>query len=283
MYHKILRRLMSHPQSAITLLRNMTKRFKKCCPFCGILNHLEIHHTDRRGILTYRCTLCGKTFSELYGTIFYRSKIPLWKWCYALCRWASSTGSISSAEIGRELGLSHPAAWKMMMKIRKELAKYISKEQLKDVVEADEAWFGKKENQDIIFGLVERKKRRLKLYSIPNVKEETLYPLVKKHVEKESRFMTDQRVSYAATSIYYHHQTVNHSKKEFAREDVHTNTIEQIWGWIKGIIRTIHHGISKKYRAFYLAQFIFRYENETTSQLFFNSLWKIFSPMYCLI
>ncbi|OGJ55319.1 hypothetical protein A2483_01610 [Candidatus Peregrinibacteria bacterium RIFOXYC2_FULL_33_13] len=44
---------------------------------------------------------------------------------------------------------------------------------------------------------------------------------------------------------------------------------------LKGIIRTIHHGISKKYRKYYFAQYIFKYENILSSNLFYNVLWNI--------
>jgi len=104
---------------------------------------------------------------------------------------------------------------------------------------------GRKKNQDIIQGIVERDGRKLRLMTVPNVKEATLYPHIEENVVYGSRLLTDQRNTYAITGIYYHHQTVNHSIKEFARGDVHTNTIEQIRGWIKGVVRTIHHGVSK--------------------------------------
>lgn len=172
----------------------------------------------------------------------------------------------------------------MLTKIRKELLKTKDYSELKDFVESDEAWFGKKDNQQIVLGMIERNNRKLRLFIIPNVKEKTLYPYIKKFVKKGSCFYTDSRISYAFTSINYHHQVTNHSKGEFARNgQIHSNTIEQIWGDIKGIIRTIHHGISKKYRQLYFAEYIFKYENKHSSNLFFNLLCQLFSPMYCII
>jgi len=213
--------------------------------------------------------------------------VPLHKWLHLIILWINSTGSISAAEGARNIGISHVSTWRMLMKIRKEFSGSISKNLLEGLTEADEAWFGKRDNQDIVMGIVQRSRnkvgRRLRLFTIPNVKEKTLYPLIRQNVKEKSRLFTDSRISYAATGIYYHHQTTNHSKGEFARDEVHSNTIEQIWGWIKGIIRTIHHGISKKYRELYLAQFIFRYENEHISNLFNHSLCQLFHPTYCLI
>lgn len=282
-YHKLMRRLISHPGCAIIILRKLISRHRKCCPKCGVLTHSQVHHTDKRGIRTYQCQHCHKTFTELYGTIFFRSKIPLARWMLAIIYWITATGSLSAADLGRKLGISHLTAWKMLMKIRLQMQKGLSEDYLEGIVEADEAWFGRKENQEIVMGIVERGRRKLRLMIIPNVKEKTLYPHIRYHVKKGSRFMTDSRITYAITGIDYHHQTTNHSKGEFARKEVHSNTIEQIWGDIKGIIRTIHHGIKKKYRSLYLAQYIFRYENIHAGNLFYKTLCQLFTPTYCII
>jgi transposase-like protein len=283
-YQKIMRKLISHPGSGIEMLRMLTARHRKCCVKCGVVGHLQIHHTDQRKIRTYQCQACKKTFTETYGTIFYKSKIPISNWLLAIIFWISATGSISAADLSRKLGVSHPTAWKILIKIRKQLSKGLGQEMLEGLVEADEAWFGKKENQEIVMGIVERGKNKIRLIVIPNLKEKTLYPHIQTYVKKGSRLFTDSRVSYAATNVHYWHQTTNHSKGEFAiNRVIHSNTIEQIWGDIKGIIRTIHHGVSKKYRKLYLAQYAFSYQFKHSSNLFFKTLCQLFSPTYCLI
>ncbi len=277
-----MRRINSHPAYALVLMRNLIKRHRKACVHCGVIGKLQIHHTDQRGIYTYLCTACNRTFCELFGTVFYRSKIPIHVWCTAILEWIISTGSVSAAEITRKTAISHPSAWKMLMKIRSAMVEHHD-QLLSGIVEGDEAWFGRKKNQQIILGLVQRYAHKLRFLVIPNVKEETLYPHIQNQVATGSQFFTDSRITYAITGIYYHHQTVNHSKHEYARGAVHTNTIEQIWGMLKGIIRTIHHGISAKYRHLYLAQFAFRYNHHHSANIFFLTLLQIFRPTYCLI
>lgn len=281
-YQKILRRLISHPRTAIKLIRKLTSRRRKACVGCGCVGCLQIHHTDSRGIYTFRCRECGKTFSELTGTIFYRSKIPLSLWLRAILDWSISTGSISAAELSRRLDISHVSAWRMLMKIRKELVED-NPELLSGVLECDEAWCGKKANQDIVFGIVDRIRKQVRFAVIPNTTEKALYGEIIKSAQYGSVLNTDGWVGYGFASIRYHHKVVNHSRSEFACGDAHTNTIERIWGMFKGVVRTIHHGISKKYRKYYLAQFAFRYNHEHNSNLFYAVLVKIFSPMYCLI
>ncbi len=283
-YQKIMRKLISHPSSGIEMLRKLTDRHRKCCVHCGVIGHLHIHHTDQRDIRTYQCQVCKKTFSEMYGTIFYKSKIPISKWLLGIIFWVTATGSISAADLSRKLGVSHPTAWGMLMKIRRRLSDGLGQEMLEGLVEADEAWFGRKENQDIVMGIVERGKRKIRLIVIANVKEKTLYPHIQSNVKEGSHFFTDSRITYAITGIRYHHQTTNHSKGEFALPGgVHSNTIEQIWGDIKGIIRTIHHGVSRKYRKLYLAQYAFSYQFKHSTNLFFKTLCQLFNPTYCLI
>ena len=283
-YQKIMRKLISHPSSGIHIVRKLTDRHRKCCIKCGVIGHLQIHHTDKRGVRTYQCQACKKTFAETYGTIFYKSKISISNWLLAIIFWVTATGSISAADLGRKLGISHISAWKMLIKIREQLSEGLGQEMLEGLVEADEAWFGRKDNQDIVMGIVERGKNKIRLIIIPNVKEETLYPYIRKNIKEGSKFFTDSRITYAITGIRYHHQVTNHSKGEFARKGgIHSNTIEQIWGDIKGIFRTIHHGISKKYRKLYLAQYAFSYQFKHSTNLFFKTLCQLFSPTYCLI
>lgn len=283
-YSKILRRVNSHPKEAVKYIRQVVSRHKKACVSCGVVEEYTVHSIDHQGVRTFQCQCCRKTWSELYGTIFYRSKIPLWKWCVALLEECISTGACSGAALARRIEVSHQSSWKMLTKIREGLLPTLNTTFLEGDVEGDEAWCGKKDNQDIVCGFVSRTQRAIVFCLIPNVKEETLYPLVKHYVKKKSTFYTDQRISYAATNVYYQHYTVNHSKKEFARDHhIHTNTIEHIWGDFKGIVRTIHHGISKRHRRSYLALYAFKYQHKHSSNLFYHLLSILFQPTYCLI
>jgi len=283
-YAKILRRVNSHPKEAILYLRRLTERHAKACVSCGVIEDYTTHSIDRQGVRTFQCRSCHKTWSELYGTIFYRSKVPLWKWCTLLLEECIATGGRSGAELQRKLEVSHSTAWNMLRKIRTALLPTLNTTLLHGEVEGDEAWFGKKKNQHIVLGLVSRFQKALVFHTVPNVKEKTLYPLVKQHVQRKSTFYTDQRVSYVATNVYYQHYTVNHSKHEFAREHhIHSNTIEHIWGDIKGVIRTIHHGIKHTYRLSYLALYAFKYQHKHNSNLFYSFLSILFQPTYCLI
>src|SRR5687767_12291757 len=75
--------------------------------------------------------------------------------------------------------------------------------------------------------------------------------------------MTDDAGWYPAIAKDYAHSTVNHSKKEYVRGDVHTNTVEGYFSILKrGIIGTYHH-VSEAHLQRYCSEFDFRYNHRT--------------------
>ena len=55
------------------------------------------------------------------------------------------------------------------------------------------------------------------------------------------------------------HATVNHSKKEYVRGDVHTNSIESVWSLFKRSLIGSYHQLSTKHLDAYLNEFTFRF------------------------
>jgi transposase len=146
--------------------------------------------------------------------------------------------------MGTKIGRQRKTGWSLLTKIRAGLLEKRSHLQLlfSGETEADEAWFGRKENQEIVMGIVQREPRRVYVESIPDVKEKTLWPIVRNTIKPGSLFCTDMRISYSIASIHYHHATTNHSAKEFGHRYqnkegeelwIHSNTIEQLWGQFK--------------------------------------------------
>ena len=74
--------------------------------------------------------------------------------------------------------------------------------------------------------------------------------------------MTDDAGQYRILGpIYASHQTIAHSRKEYVRGPVHTNTIEGFFSLFKrGVNGTFHH-IGQQYLDQYLAEFDFRYNH----------------------
>ena len=93
-----------------------------------------------------------------------------------------------------------------------------------------------------------------------------------------ANLITDGHTDYKALGMYYKHDSVNHSDKEYVRLDtsrksfkIHTNTVEGFCGLVKKTINGTYHWVSKKHLQKYLIECDFRYntkEFETESARF---------------
>lgn len=141
------------------------------------------------------------------------------------------------------------------------------------IVEADEAYVAGKESnrafvdghagrsktKPIVFGMVERKGRVI-TKKVPDTDASTLLGEIRQNVDKTARLITDNYRSYKHADWYgYDHDTINHSKKEYAVKDVHTNTIEGYWGQLKRSIRGTYVHVSKIKLPAYLDEFAWNY------------------------
>ncbi|RIV85190.1 IS1595 family transposase [Aurantiacibacter zhengii] len=73
---------------------------------------------------------CGQGIWPLSGTIFERSNIPLQLWFYAMLHYANSASGIPTNFLGRHLGVSHKAAYRMADRIRLHMAALDYKERV---------------------------------------------------------------------------------------------------------------------------------------------------------
>jgi transposase-like protein len=90
----------------------------------------------------------------------------------------------------------------------------------------------------------------------------TVAGIVRANVKKESRLQTDESKIYKTLGKEFAaHETVNHAKKEYARGDITTNTIESYFSVFKRGMRGTYQHCSEKHLHRYLAEFEFRYNN----------------------
>ena len=61
------------------------------------------------------------------------------------------------------------------------------------------------------------------------------------------------------------HETVRHSTHEYARGDVHTNSIEGFFGMIRRGLDGIYHSVSHKHLHRYLSEFQFQHDHRELS------------------
>lgn len=270
------------PKRAIHLFRKFRWRGQKACPHCGCIEHITTHSLLASGLKRYRCQDCSQTFSDTTGTIFARSKIPLWKWMYVLLVLFESTGSLSSAEVARNIEVSYKTAFAMMKKVRGSLFLKRFAGMLQGTIESDEAWVSHTSNQQILLGMVERN-GSVKIFPICDRASDQIYAPHLWYVRPESTIYSDGHTAYKTLVGRFFHASVNHSRSEFSRGKIHTNTIEGVWSMLKGILRTIHHGVSKKYLLSYCDLFSFMYSHRhlSFSHKFSLLFYSLCQPRSC--
>jgi transposase-like protein len=211
---------------------------------------------------------CREQFTVRKGTIFEDSALPLRLWLQAIHLLCSSKKGFSTRQLQRTLGCGMKTAWHLGHRIRYGMAPLASVGQLGGAgktVEADEtelarsrktkrpAGFRRKTHNPIVVSLVERggdiRSQMLDHNSAMSV--------VRNNVHKDSRLVTDTTTRYRLAPVA-NHEMVDHSKFEWVRDDVHTNTLEGFFSVLKRGLVGVYQHVGRKHLDRYLAEFDFR-------------------------
>lgn len=239
------------------------------CPSCKKVD--SFYRIKKRK--SYACSWCGYQIAPTAGTIFHKSSTPLTLWFHAVFLFGQSKNGVSAKELERHLGVTYKCAYRIGKQVRSIMEQQPSL--LGGTVEADETYIGGKgghnkrgrgaENKTPVFGMVERK-GNVKAKTVANAKAATVMPLIRKNVAIGTNLMTDEFQSYnKAESAGYKHERVKHSAKEYARGNVHTNTIEGFWSQLKRSIDGTYHFVSPKYLQTYVDECAFHYNARTSA------------------
>lgn len=240
------------------------------CPHCENADEARIGRlsgkSSRPGLR--KCYGCRKTFTVRIGSIFEDSHFPLRLWLQAIQLITASKKGISTRQIQRTFNCSMKTAWFLMHRIRHSMAPMPSQGPLGGAgktVEADEtelarsrktkrpAGFRRKTHNPIVVSLVERggdiRSTMLDHRSAMSV--------VRRNVHQDSRLVTDTTTRYKFAPVASH-EMVDHSKFEWVRDDVHTNTLEGFFSVLKRGLVGVYQHVSTKHLDRYLAEFDFR-------------------------
>jgi transposase-like protein len=233
------------------------------CPHCGEAKRIGRLNgkTTRPGL--HKCYACKKPFTVRIGTIFEDSHLPLHLWLQVIHLFCCSKKGIATRQIQRMLNCSMKTAWFLGHRIRLAMdpgsATPIGGEG--KTVEIDDMEMGRSKktrprpraHNVKVLSLVERggPVRSIML------DHRGIGPRLYKHLDKRSRLVSDSAPVFKFTGAAKH-EAVDHSKFEWARGDVHTNTLEGFFSIFKrGIIGVYQHVDSKHFDR-YLAEFDFR-------------------------
>jgi hypothetical protein len=249
------------------------------CPYCG---HDKIYHFG--DAKTHKCAQCRARFSIKVGTIFEDTKLPLRTWMLAVWFITSHKKGIASTQLAKDLGVTQKTAWFIMHRLRHASRTKSFNRPLSGDVEADECFIGGLEaNKPVhkqglkakacVMGLLERGGE---LRAFPVDTPWAVGAELGKHIAPGSRVLTDEFAAYkkAAQRAWLIHETVKHSKKEWARPGgIHTNGLEGYWSQLKRQINGIHHWVSRKHLGRYVSENVWRYNRRgLTEQSRFNEL-----------
>lgn len=244
------------------------------CPSC----HKKFNY---RRITTRRSYQCKYCYFQLYptaGTPFEKTRTPLTFWFYSIYLMTATRNGVSAKELERQLGVTYKTAFRMAHKIRELMSKSKSKK-LSSFVEIDETYVGGahkgkrgrgSENKAIVFGMVERA-GNVKALSVTDTKRETLYPLIKKHVEQNSNISSDEYPVYREVKkLGFEHRIIKHKEDVYVDGSISTNTIEGYFGQLKRMISGTHIHVSHKYLQNYVDESVFKYNNRESETPMFN-------------
>lgn len=233
----------------------------------------------------FDCDGCRYQFSVTAGTIFHDSHLPLPKWFLAIFLISESKKGMSALQLKRLLRVSYKTAWYLCHRIRESM-KTDGTNLLTGTIEVDETYIGGKPRylvgkgnyrtrKQMVMAAIERGGDvRIQTGKWGNRK--TLHKFINECAPQAQRVMTDELPAYKgvgdADTI---HETVTHSKKEYVRGDIHTNTVEGAFGLFKRSIVGSFHQISVKHMDRYLDEFEFRYNNRKNAYLFRDTLLRL--------
>jgi len=251
------------------------------CPYCSGEKWYSIEGGKR-----FKCgnSACYKKYSVTVGTVFHASNIPLSTWFAAMYLISAHKKGISSCQLARDLGITQKSAWFVLHRIRESL-KDKDSSLLSGTIEVDETYLGKKlgtefkgyteeqvaemkaksprqyqlKSKGAVMALAQRQ-GKIKVKAFNEIDGQTAKDYIKENVQEGSKVYTDQSSMYRTGLEMYERESIRHTRPnpEFARGDVHVNTVESFWATFKRGKYGIYHNMSFKHLQAYCNEYAFR-------------------------
>ena len=240
------------------------------CPSCVHGGHCYL---KKRGKL--QCNSCKHQASVTAGTIFHSTKLPLKVWFLAIYHISQSKGGISSAELGRRLGVREATAWLMKQKIMAAMqTREEVKPKLKGRIEMDDAYLGGARSGGkrgrgaagktpfiaAVETTIERRPRRIKLKTVKGFRKKEVERFAKAEIEPRSSAVSDGLSCWpAVTKADVDHFPMRTGSGRQAAQWVPFKWVNTVLGNIKTAITGTYHHVSPKHAERYLASFAYRF------------------------
>lgn len=235
------------------------------CPKCGVIKPGYYRVKTRK---CFECKDCGNQIHPLANTIFHKSSTSLRDWFYIIYLFSVAKNGVSAKEVERHLGVTYKTAWRIAKQVRELMQQ--TNNPLSGITEVDETYIGGKhrrkgmfDNKTAVIGIVEKKKDsgQIKALTTKQADATVALPFLRSSIAAGTVVHSDESRIYTRVRRQFDHEFVNHSKLEYVRAGVHTNTIEGFWGQLKRSIDGTYHCVSPKYLQSYVNEFVYRYNH----------------------
>jgi len=262
-----------HEQAAYDYVEARLWRDGPFCPHCGECERIGKLAGKSTRIGVRKCYSCRKPFTVKVGTIFEASHVPMRHWLQAMFLMASNKKGISANQLHRTLGCTLKTAWFIEHRIREAMSTGALEPfgSGGTAVEADETFIGMKPgakrakgvaHKNTVLTVVDRETGRAKSQVVANTSSWAVGPAIQAVTSPNARLITDEGAQFKRHGqTFASHESVNHSRGEYVRDDVHTNTVEGTFSIFKRGMRGVYQHCATKHLHRYLAEFDFRYSN----------------------
>ncbi len=241
----------------------------------------EIHEKNISDKWTFRCRECRKKFSIRQGSIFSKSKLKLQHLVVLLYSFSSGFSVTQAKKILKCAVSEHSIIqWHTYLREICSLSLIYTPIKLggnRSVVQIDEAFIGSKRKYsrgyhrgiaECIFGMIDVTTKQAVLRLVPNIKTETLLPIIKEHCVQNAEIHSDEAAMYRnLTSDGFIHKTVCHQDNFVSPNGIHTNNIEGFWGHLKNHFRRMN-GTNRNMLPLHIDEYMYRHNNKVNGDMY---------------
>ncbi len=221
---------------------------------------LELFDKNKSDNWIFRCRQCRKKFSIRQDSLFSKSKLKLQHLVVILYAFSNGISVTQAKKLLKEAVSEHSIIqWYSYLREICSISLLYTPIRLGangSVVQIDEAFIGSKRKYgrgyhrgitESIFGMIDVTTKQSVLRLVPNIKTETLVPIIKEYCVQNAEIHSDEAAMYRnLTSDGFIHKTVCHEDNFVAPNGIHTNNIESYWGHLKNHFRRMN-GTTWKY------------------------------------
>jgi transposase-like protein len=230
----------------------------------------------------YQCKACRYQFTPTVGTLFNDTHLPLRTWFLAVALMVDAKKGMSALQMQRHLEIgSYKTAWYLCHRIREAMKEGIEG-MFGGAVEVDCTFVGGKpdrrrkrapwQDKPAVAGIVQRgadgKPSQVRVFHVSGERKNVMFPVIEKNIATDAQIYTDESRVYVSLGQTRAHEIVAHSRGEYVRGSVHTNSVENFWSLFKRGVIGSYHQVSIKHLMRYLHEFSYRFNNREAEDLF---------------